>query len=63
MIPGPEPPRNSAGGFKVTGLGAIKVDGCPRVKDGERNQADCGRSPCSHTLTEKQWISSLESNG
>ena len=60
MIPGPEPPRNGAGGYKVTGLGAIKTTGYPTVKPGEPNRADCGRSPCGHTLTSEQWKPSLE---
>lgn len=62
-LPGPNPPRNTLGGFKVVGLGAYEKAGSLATRHnqpGERGRkawlaADCGFSPCGHTLSPHQW--------
>ena len=59
-LPGPNPPRNARGGFRVVDLGAYgEPQGYPTVGLGERNLADCRLSPCGHTLKPQQWKPSL----
>lgn len=47
-LPGPNPPRNAAGGFKVTGLGAIERSGPSGATGASIQDRTCPESPCGH---------------
>ncbi len=49
-LPGPNPPRNAAGGFKVVGLGAIERLGPSGVSGASVQDRSCPESPCGHSF-------------
>ncbi len=60
-LPGPNPPRNAAGGLKVTGLGAIERTGPSGVTGAKVQDRSCPDSPCKHSFPSPatfipQWV-------
>ena len=49
-LPGPNPPRNKAGGFKVVGLGAMERSGPSGVTGATIQDRTCPDSPCKHSF-------------
>lgn len=60
-LPGPNPPRNAAGGFKVVGLGAMERSGPSGVTGSKVQDRTCPDSPCRHSFPAPatfipQWV-------
>ena len=49
-LPGPNPPRNALGGFKVVGLGAIERSGPSGITGAKIEDRTCSESPCGHSF-------------